>query len=78
MDHNWLAISIGVLTAKQNNVSEKWLPSANPTERPTYEPGGVEVPCFKPDGTRASMLEFMLRENEQVVGLCYKLNPVDP
>ena len=30
-----------------------------------YEPGGVDVPCFHPDGTRASMLEFMLRENEQ-------------
>lgn len=36
--------------------------------KPVYEPGGVEVPCFKPDGTRASMLEFMLRENEQVGG----------
>jgi len=35
---------------------------------PVYEPGGVEVPCFKLDGTRACMLEFMLRENEQVGG----------
>ena len=35
---------------------------------PVYAPGGVDVPCFKPDGTRASMLEFMLRENEQVGG----------
>lgn len=33
-----------------------------------YQPGGVDVPCFHPDGTRASMLEFMLRENEQTGG----------
>jgi len=35
---------------------------------PTYQPGGVEVPCFAPEGTRASMLEYMLREFEQTGG----------
>ena len=35
---------------------------------PVYVSGGVEVPCFHPDGTRASMLEFMLRESEQLGG----------
>ena len=30
--------------------------------------GGVDVPCFHPDGQRASMLEFMLREFEQTGG----------
>ena len=33
-----------------------------------YRPGAVEVPCYHPDGTRASMLEFMLRESEQLGG----------
>jgi len=33
-----------------------------------YEPGAVEVPCYYPDGKRASMLEFMLRESEQLGG----------
>ena len=33
-----------------------------------YRPGAVEVPCYHPDGTRASMLEFMLREKEQLGG----------
>jgi chorismate mutase len=33
-----------------------------------YQPGKIDVPCFHPDGTRASMLEFMLRESEQLGG----------
>ena len=33
-----------------------------------YEPGAVDVPCYHPDGKRASMLEFMLRESEQLGG----------
>ena len=33
-----------------------------------YRRGAVEVPCYHPDGTRASMLEFMLRESEQLGG----------
>ena len=33
-----------------------------------YEAGAVEVPCYHPDGKRASMLEFMLRESEQLGG----------
>jgi chorismate mutase len=35
---------------------------------PVYQPGKIDVPCFHPDGTRASMLEFMLRESEQLGG----------
>ena len=33
-----------------------------------YEAGAVDVPCYHPDGKRASMLEFMLRESEQLGG----------
>ncbi len=33
-----------------------------------YAPGATEVPCYQPDGTQASMLEFMLRESEQMGG----------
>ena len=35
---------------------------------PVYQAGGVDVPCFHPDGQRASMLEYMLREFEQTGG----------
>jgi chorismate mutase len=36
--------------------------------RPIYTKNAVPVPCFAPNGDRASMLEFMLREVEQSHG----------
>ncbi len=33
-----------------------------------YSPGAVEVPCYRANGERTSMLEFMLRESEQLGG----------
>lgn len=33
-----------------------------------YAPGAIDVPCYHQDGSRTSMLEFMLRESEQLGG----------
>ncbi|PRW32941.1 chorismate mutase [Chlorella sorokiniana] len=35
---------------------------------PVYEPDAIPVPGFRPDGRRYSLLEYLLRETEQVHG----------
>lgn len=35
---------------------------------PVYQPGSVPVPAYKTDGSRCSLLEFLLRETELVQG----------
>jgi chorismate mutase len=37
---------------------------------PVYQPDAIPVPGFRPDGRRYSLLEYLLREIEQVGAVC--------
>lgn len=51
------SIIFGLIERAQYKANEK-----------VYSPGAVEVPCYRANGERTSMLEFMLRESEQLGG----------